>query len=257
MVCALIPAVAAAQQADLAKARALYNERQFDSAITAALTARSIPAIADSAAIVAARAHLERYRERADPADLGAAREALGSVRAGGLVGRDRAEYLLALGESLFLEDDFGPAAETFETALESASYAPELYNALLEWWASALERQTAAMPRAARRDAFQRVRQRMTSEIAHDPSSATASYWLVVALRGSDEPVRAWDAAVAGWARARLMGDGAAAFRADLDKLVMDGIIPDRLRTLAPEERGTAESQVRTDWNLVKEKWN
>ncbi len=58
------PPAAQAQRADLATARALYNQRQFDAAIEAAIAARARPATADSAAILQARAHLERYRER-------------------------------------------------------------------------------------------------------------------------------------------------------------------------------------------------
>src|SRR5262245_36138031 len=91
-------------RADLAKARLLYNQRQFDDAIAAASLARRQADLADVAAIVLARAHLERYRERADPADLGAAREALGSIHSVSLDTRDQVELLLAIGESLFLE---------------------------------------------------------------------------------------------------------------------------------------------------------
>ena len=45
----------------------------------------------------------------------------------------------------------------------------------------------------------------------------------------------RAWDAAIAGWVRARLAGARSATLRADLDKLVLQGIIPDRVRPLPP----------------------
>ena len=72
-------------------------------------------------AVVLARAHLERYREQVDPADLGAAREALGSVRATVLDPRTSLEYQLALGQALFLEDEFGAAANLFATAVPPA----------------------------------------------------------------------------------------------------------------------------------------
>ena len=55
---------ALAQRADLARARTLYNQRQFDGAIEAAQAAQKIAATADAGAVVLARAHLERYRER-------------------------------------------------------------------------------------------------------------------------------------------------------------------------------------------------
>src|SRR5688572_21734077 len=66
LVSGLLPLVAEATRADLAKARSLYNKRQFDEAIQAATAARRTDITADAAAIVLARAHLERYRERAD-----------------------------------------------------------------------------------------------------------------------------------------------------------------------------------------------
>jgi len=252
----LLAGAVEAQQAELAKARTLYNERQFEAAIEAAGVARLVAATADAAAIVQARAHLERYRERADPADLSAARAALSSVRAGGLDTRDRVEFLLALGESLFLEDDFGAAAEIFESALDSAWEDDDLHDALLDWWASAIERQAATLPRELRQAAFERLGARMRGELANDATSATATYWAIVGLRGAGNAVRAWDSAVAGWARARLMGDRTAQFRSDINRLVLDGIIPDRVSSLSPDQRGAAEAQLKADWELVKEKW-
>jgi hypothetical protein len=247
---------AEATRADLARARTLYNQRQFDAAIEAATAARDTPATSDAAAIVLARAHLERYRERSDPADLSAARTALGAVRVGGLDTRDRVEFLLALGESLFLEDDFGAAAETFETGLESAEVDPVLYAAMIEWWGSAVARQSTTLDREARVAAFTRLNARMASELAKNPASAPAAYWNIAALRGAAESGRAWDAAVAAWARARLMGEHAAALRADLNQLVIEGIIPDRVRHLPADQRSGAEGQLKAEWALVQEKW-
>jgi hypothetical protein len=251
-----LSATAFAQRAELAKARTLYNERNYDAAIETASIARSVNATADQATIVLARAHLERYRQNVDPSDLSAARAALSAVRASMLMARDRMEFLLALGESLFLEDDFGAAAEIFHSGLDDAATDPELYDALLDWWASAVDRQSAALPRDLRREAFERVGARMAQEIVKQSGSATASYWLTVSLRGAGNLPRAWDAAVAGWARARLMGDRTASFRSDINRFVLEGIIPDRVRPLPPEQRAAAEAQFKADWELVKEKW-
>jgi hypothetical protein len=77
-----------------------------------------------------------------------------------------------------------------------------------------------------------------------------------VVAARGAADAVGAWDAAIASWVRARLAGSRSASLRADLDKLVLEGIIPDRVRLLAPDKRGQAESDLRTEWAVVKERW-
>jgi hypothetical protein len=246
-----------AQRADLAKARSLYNERQFDAAIEAAAAAQKVPAIADVAAVVLARAHLERYRERANPADLSAARVALGTVRVSNLDARDGVDFLMALGEALFFEDDYGAAAVLFESGIDSAiAQGATTGEAMLDWWGSAMERHADALDREPRITAFRRLRDRMSREQARNPGSAAAAYWMVVGTRGAGEPAAAWDAAIAGWVRARLAGARAATLRADLDKLVLEGIIPDRVRTVAADKRAQAESDLRGEWAVVKERW-
>ena len=248
---------AAAQRTDLARARTLYNERQFDGAIDAAKAAQKLPATADAATVVLARAHLERYRERANPDDLSAARVALGTVRVSNIDSRDHVDFLLALGEALFFEDDYGAAATLFESGIDRAiAQGAETAEAMLEWWGSAVERHADALDRDARINAFRRLRERMSRELARNPGSAAAAYFLVVATRGCGEPLEAWDAAIAGWVRARLAGARSASLRADLDKLVMQGIIPDRVATLAVERREQAESDLRGEWAVVKERW-
>ncbi len=250
-------AAQATARAELAKARAHYNDRRWDDAIVAATAARRLPETAEVAGIVLARAYLERYRERSDPADLGAAREALGQIRAAGLESRDQVELLLALGESLFLEDDFGAAAEIFYSGLDrAASTDPGLSDAMLEWWGSAVERQAGTLDPERRGAVFRRLADRAREELARNPTSSAAVYWTVVALRGEGELQRAWDSAVAGWVRARLIGERAPALRADLDRLVLRGIVPDRVRHLTTDQRPAAESQLKADWELVKERW-
>jgi tetratricopeptide (TPR) repeat protein len=246
-----------AQRAELARARSLYNQGQFDGAIEAATVAQKVQATADAAAVVLARAHLERYRERANPADLSAARVALGTVRVSNLDSRDNIDYLMALGEALFFEDDYGAAASLFESGLDGAiALGPPTGEAMLEWWGSAMERHADALEREPRISAFIRLRDRMTRELSRNPSSAAAAYFLAVAIRGSGEPVEAWDAAIAGWVRARLAGARSAQLRADLDKLVLEGIIPDRVSTLPTDQRAQAESDLRGEWAVVKERW-
>jgi len=248
---------ASAQRADLARARTAYNLRQFDAAIEAAGAAQKIPATADAGAVVLARAHLERYRERANPADLSAARVALGTVRVSNLDGRDNIDYLMALGEALFFEDDYGAAALLFESGLDAAvAQGPEAAEAMLEWWGSAVERAADARSRDERRPVFQRLRERMSSELSRNPGSAAAAYFLVVAIRGTDQPLDAWEAAIAGWVRARMAGARSASLRADLDKLVLEGIIPDRVRAVAADKRAQTESELRGEWTVVKERW-
>jgi hypothetical protein len=248
---------AAAQRADLAKARTLYNQREFDAAIEAAAIAQKTPATADAATVVLARAHLERYRERANPDDLSAARTALGTVRVSNLDARDNVDLLMALGEALFFEDDYGAAATLFESGIDAAILqGPQTGESMLEWWGSAMERHADGLEREPRVAAFGRLRERMSRELARNPGSAAAAYWFVVGTRGEGEPIEAWEAAVAGWVRARLAGAMSAKLRADLDKLVLEGIIPDRIRASAPDKRGQMESDLKTEWAVVKERW-
>ncbi len=250
-------ASAAAQRAELAKARTAYNQRQFDDAISAALVARAFPDTADAATVVLARAHRERYRQHANPEDLAAARVALGTVRVINLDTRDHVDLLMALGEALFFEDEFGAAAALFESGIDSAiAQGPGTGEAMLDWWGSAVERQAEAHERELRTEVFARLRDRMARELTRNPSSAAAAYWVVVGTRGAGDPSAAWDAAIAGWVRARLAGSRSATLRADLDKLVLEGIIPDRARALPADRRGQAESDLRTEWAVVKERW-
>ena len=253
----LLAGPAAAQRADLARARTLYNQRQFDGAIEAAALAQKTPATADAATVVLARAHLERYRERANPADLSAARVALGTVRVSNLDTRDHVDFLMALGEALFFEDDYGAAATLFESGIDRAiAQGTESGESMIEWWGSAVERHADTLERDSRVNVFKRMRERMSRELSRNPGSAAAAYFLVVATRGSGEALEAWDAAIAGWVRARLAGARSAALRADLDKLVLEGIIPDRVQALAADRRALAESDLRAEWALVKERW-
>ncbi len=247
----------AASREDLARARTLFNERKFEDAIVAAELARKTPDTADAAAIVLARAYLERYRQVADPADLGAARTALGGVNVEKLGTPDRAEYLIALGGSLFLEDDFGAAAEIFESAIEIAPAAGEqTREAVLDWFGSAMERWAAPYTTTRRAAMLERLVRLMEREQAKNPGSKAASYWLVAGLRAQGELDRAWQAAIAAWVRAPIAGPRALGLRTDIDRLVREGIIPDRGKEAPEGERVPRETALRAEWELVKQKW-
>ena len=214
-----------ASREDLNRARQLFNDRRFDDAIVAATAARKTPDTADAAAIVLARAHLERYRQLADPTDLGAARSALTGVSVDRLGTPDRAEFLIALGGSLFLEDDFGAAAEVFESAMEIAPAAgDDARESVLDWYGAAMERWAAPYVTSRRAQMLTRLVARMEREQAKNPGSRAASYWLAAGLRASGDTDRAWQAAIAAWVRAPLAGDGAMPLRADIDRLVLRG---------------------------------
>lgn len=246
-----------AEPAALARARARYNAGDFDAAIAAAMEARQVPQSADAAAVVMARAYVERYRKMPSDADLAAAREALIGVRAPALSARDRVDLLIGTGQVLFLGETFGAAAEIFETALGQASVLSAAdRDALLEWWATALDREARGLSADRRSVLFRRLEDRMDLELALNPASPVANYWLPAAARGAGNLERAWSAAVAGWVRATLAPAAAARLRSDLDKLVLDGLVPDRVRTRPGREQASAASALRAEWDAIKQQW-
>ena len=101
----------------LNRARQLYNAGDFDGAIVAATEAARRPGWAAAAALVQGRAHLERYRRSPNDSDLLAARNLLKSIDGSAVPLRERLELIVGLAQTLFLEDQFGAAAEMFATA--------------------------------------------------------------------------------------------------------------------------------------------
>jgi hypothetical protein len=236
--------------------RQLYNQGRFDQAITAAARMRGTP-VADGANLIIGRANLERFRKTADPTDLNAAREALQGVTPGNLGGRDRIEYLIGLGEALYLEESYGPAAEMFEGVLDrSADLGGRAAERVFDWWATSLDRQTQAGATDDREAPYRAIRDRARSELARRPGSAAATYWLVVSLRSIGELTKAWDAAVAGWVRAPMADDRGQALRADLDQVVQQAIIPERVRVATVTDRDRVDASLRAAWDAVKKDW-
>ena len=250
------PASAAEPQA-LVKARSLYNAADYDGAIAAAGQARTQPGAADAAALVDARAHLERYRRAADPADLIAAREALSAIHPAVLLPRDQLDFLVGLGQSLYLGDLFGPAAELFDTAIQRATLIPTRDRVmLLDWWATALDREAQASAPDRRARLYEQVAARMEEELRRDPGSAPANYWRAVAKRGTGDIEGAWDAAVAAWVRAPLGFATSEALRSDIDRLVTQALIPERGRASAVRDQADATEVLRAEWESVKQQW-
>jgi hypothetical protein len=243
-------AAAAAEHPALARARALYNAADYDGAIESAAIARAQPGSADAAALVSARSHLQRFRQRSDPSDLTAARDALASVRLAALSPRDQVDQLVGLGQSLYFADSYGPAAEIFETALGRGMLLGHRDRLLLlDWWASALDREAQGRPQDRRAPTYQRIASRMEDELLLDPGSAPANYWLAAASRGAGDLDRAWDVAVAGWVRAKLSPESTVALRADLERLVTQALIPERTRSKPPRDPGTEWAEVKQQW--------
>ena len=255
-VAALLMVASGAQAADerdpLVRARSLYNQRKFEAAIVAADQARLVPARADSADLVAARSLLERYREQSEADDLGNARTRLSHIDPQRFGTRERVEYIVGLGETLYFENSYGAAADVFASVLAPPGLlvAAERER-VIDWWASALDRDAASRTAIERRDVYERVRLRMSEELGIAPSSVAASYWLSMAARGEGDLQGAWDAAQAGWLRAPMAGDRGVKLREDIDRLVVDALVPERSRAL-----GQPPDTLREEWERFKERW-
>jgi tetratricopeptide (TPR) repeat protein len=242
----------------LAEARRLYNSGQFDAAEQLALEAIKAPGMAEGARLVLGRIHLERFRRNANPAELAAGREALRAVDARALDPRDHVELTIGLGEALFLDDRFGPAAEIFQRALDRSSLlGPVAHERLLDWWATALDRMAQGQPKELRQETYRRVLTRMEEELAIDPGLGAAAYWLTAAARGLGDLERAWHAAAAAWVGAVLARDRGAALRADIDRLVVQAIIPERAARLQVRDSKPAAAGMLAEWQAFKSSWS
>jgi hypothetical protein len=255
--CTAPHAASAAETPALARARMLYNNADYEGAIDAAAVARKDPQWADAAALVIARAHLERYRQSGAASELSEAREALQAVRSASLAPRDQVDLLIGLGQALYLSEIFGPAAEIFDTALDKAMLLGARDRlALLDWWATALDRDAQLRPYDRRATVYQRIGERMDRELHEDPASSVANYWQVVAARGMGDLDRAWSAAIAAWVRSTLNPTGTAQLRGDLDRVMEQALIPERARSNGGRDSADAVETLRAEWALVKQNW-
>ena len=137
-----------------------------------------------------------------------------------------------------------------------SATLAPDAHERALDWWATALDRQAQALPVPDRAVLYSRIVARMEQELRRDPASAPATYWLAAAARAAGDLDRAWAAALAGWIRAALGRDRGVALRADLDKLMTQGIIPDRAAKAPARDRRPTADRLATEWDNFKKIW-
>jgi tetratricopeptide (TPR) repeat protein len=249
---------ALAAASPLMRARDAYNAGRYDEAIRFASDARTEPESADAAAVVFARAHLERYRTALAEDDLTSARDALKGVTTARLTSHDYGEYLVGLGESLYYEERFGAAAECFSLALTRGDEpAPAVRDRLFDWWAGSLDQQAQIGPEADRKSTYQRIVDRAEVEVVQHDHSAAAAYWLAAASRGADDLERAWAATIAGWVRAPATGERGPALRADLDRLMTLAIIPERARRLLPSgDLQPVVQRLMGEWLDVKTKW-
>jgi hypothetical protein len=259
---AVLWAVPAAAQSDLERARALYNSGEFDASITAATIARTRPATASSATLIAARARLERFRQKNDPTDLAAARADLVSINPTMLAPQEIIEWQIGLGTALFLDNQAGPAAEMFTTVLPSARgrLPAAEFDKLLEWWASTLSRVAESQTGAARKDAYSAMLTAVRAELERNPLSRPTSYWVVVAARGAGDFDAAWNSAFSGWIRAGAQPQGQE-LRGDLDRFVTQTLIPERAQARTGQRIDAKATQAEIaalteQWRMLAQHW-
>lgn len=245
-------------QDGLSEARRLYNAGQYDAAEQTARSAMSVRATSDGARVVLGRILLERFRQTGSDTHLSDARAQLRSVATATLGSRERVEWMVGLAEGLFLEERFAAAAAMFETLLTpSGVLGPSAHERVLDWWATALDRHAAARPQGERADLYARVHSRMAREVEGDPGNGPASYWLVAAARGAGDIEGAWSQAMAAWLRAPLARDRGVALRADLDRLVLQALIPERAARVTGREAAQAVAAMTAEWEAFKAAWS
>jgi len=266
---AMPAALEGAEAPALARARTLYNSGDYEGAIDAASVSRRDAQWADASALVIARARLERYRQSMNASELADAREALQAVKAAALTPRDQLDLLIGFGQALYLGEVYGPAAELFGTALDKATASeksaalekspaltPRDRALLLDWWATALDRDAQTRPFDRRPSVYQRIAERMDVELREDPSNSVASYWQVVAARGTGDLDRAWSAAIAAWVRSTLNPMTMTQLRGDLDRVMEQALIPERARSSPARDGVDTVEMLRAEWSLVKQNW-
>ena len=258
---ALWPGPAAAQS-DLERARALYNAGQFDDSIAAAAVAKNKPAAVPSATLIAARARLERFRQKNDQEDLAAARADLMSLNPRLLAPQEVIEWQIGLGITLFLENQPGPASDMLSTVLPTARgrLTAAEFDKLLEWWASTLSRVAESQTGTARKDAYGVLLSSARQELERNPLSRPTGYWVVVAARGAGDLEGAWNAAVTSWIRAGSEPEGAQ-MRSDLDRFVTNTLIPElaQARTGQRFDNRAAQADIATlteQWRAIAQHW-
>lgn len=254
----LVSSLAAVRAPDpLTLARRFYNQGQLEQALAAARQALANPATASSARLVIGRIHLERYRQATTPADLDEARKELKAVEPRALDAKEKIEYQIGLATLLYYDGRYGTAAELLAPIVESSStLVPEAHARALDWWATALDRQAQAQPPSERGLVYFRITERMEAELRRDSASAPANYWLAAAARAAGDLDRAGAAVSAGWIRASLAPDRGAALRVDLDRLMMQAIIPDRAARLPQRDRRQAQTAMTAEWEAFKQIW-
>lgn len=254
------PGAGLAQQTQtdpLSRARQLYNAGKYDEAITAATEATSRSGPHDDARLLLGRALLERHRASRTPEDLAQARGALQAVDASALTDRGRIDLVVGLGEALYLDGQYRPAAALLEPVLEQMGLLPSAAREqVVDWWATAMDRYAQTRPPEERTDVYDGVSARLQVHLGRYPDSSAASYWLPASALARGDLELAWDLALAGWVRSTLAPDKGVQLRTDLDRLVTQALIPERVKRISDDPDSGAATRFAAEWEEAKGKW-
>ena len=256
----LTPLLAAGQPAadPLERARRLYNDASYDEAIVAAREVAERPGDKAAAHLLLGRALLERHRASSDPADLADARQTLRLIDPASLSERHTVDLIVGLGEALYLDGDYRPAAALLGSALDRVVWlTPAGREKLADWWATAMDRHAQTRTPDERSPTYLEIEQRMTTHLGQFPDSSAAPYWVAASALARGDLDLAWDLSVAAWVRAPMTVDKGAALRADIDRLVVRALVPERVKRLpgSPDPQDAANSLL-AEWELTKEQW-
>lgn len=256
----LAPVDARAQAAPdpMERALRLYNAGSYDEAIEAARAVADRPDTRAASRLLVGRALLERHRASAAPEDLAEARQALRGIETDALTDRQRVDLVIGLGEALYLDGDYRAAAALLGSALGQVVWlSPAGREQLADWWATAMDRYAQTRAPDERATVYTEIERRLGAHLEQFPDSSAAPYWSAAAALARGELELAWDLAVAAWVRAPFTADRGAALRADIDRLVVRAIVPERVRRLPGNpDAETAANSLLAEWELTKEKW-
>lgn len=242
----------------LDRLRQLYNAGDYDEVIRTAVLMLDQPGEPDTARLLLGRALLERHRSSANLEDLSEGRQALRGVDPHALDASDRVDLLVGLGEALYLDGEYRPAALVLGSALDQALWlTPTGREQLADWWATAVDRHAQTRPPDERADIYLDVEQRLARHLVQFPDSSAALYWSAAAALARGALDLAWDRSVAAWVRAPMTPDRGAALRADIDRLVVRALVPERVKRLPGASDGTdAANSLLAEWEIIKEQW-
>ncbi len=108
-----------------------------------------------------------------------------GAFRRKGLPITSVSEFVVGLGQALYFDNASGAAAQVFGSVLEGAKeLAPASREHIVDWWLPRSIATAKPRPEIERQGIYQRIRDRMSAELALHTGNAAALYWAAAAAR-------------------------------------------------------------------------